>query len=98
MAGSFTKYASERYPVGVNMAGQVPVGMMLLQGVGQAIDLSDQTDATTAVLHGAGAHITGMIAELTVKAGEPGHRYRIELTLRDNANNVYVERLIMTVR
>lgn len=97
-AGTFTKDPIERYPVGINMAGQVHTGAELYNATVAAIDTVDGAIMTATVLVTPMAKISGMIVEVEVRGGVHQHRYTLAFTVRDQANHVYLETLTMFVR
>ena len=98
-AGSFLKDPVEHYPVGINMARQLPSGRTVSRATVSATDLTEPGDATSTVLARTTASKTSdTTVEVEVKAGTSFHSYKIFYTIYDNANSVYRESLLMWVR
>ena len=97
--GSFSKSPDEAFPVVINMRGRLPTGRTITRATLAAVDLGDNSTATTTVLARASATITdSYLAEASVKAGTAGHRYEILFDLFDTGNSHYCQSLVMLVR
>lgn len=96
--GSFYKDAAEHYPVGINMAGNLPTGRTLSRATVSATNLADGTDATATVLVRTAASLSGSIVDVPVKAGAASARYKILFNIYDDANNLYRESIVMCIK
>ena len=97
---TFSKQATEQFPVEIDLRLAVPHGAVLTPPRLFATDMAlvEGNDQTTTVLTAAVGQVNGWIAAETVRAGTAGRRYRTDFRIRDTANHLFVESLIMRVR
>lgn len=98
-AGLVYKDPAAHFPMGLRMAGYFPAGRTLSKATVSALDLVDNSDATSLVLARTTATLPGNeVVEVGVKAGTLGHRYELRYAITDSGNNLYIETLLMQVR
>jgi hypothetical protein len=94
---TFGKEPAENYVIGIEFAGKLPTGRTLSSSGVSAIDLEDETDATSTVLGSSTATIDETRALVRVKAGANGARYKITFLTELDDMSILEEQLIMNV-
>lgn len=93
----FAKQVADAYDIGIDFTDKLATGRSVTSAVVTAIDLHDNSNATSTVLETAGATVASNIVSKGVKAGTQGHTYKLvcKATL-DNAD-VLEEEVFMLV-
>ena len=97
-AGSFGKDPIEQFPVGLDMRGQLPTGRVVTRGTASAVDVADNSAASSVLVRTSATITSERFVDIPVKAGTADHRYKLIFDIWDDANNHYRETLIMLVR
>lgn len=93
---SFLKQPVETYTIAVEFDGKLPTGASLSSGVVAAYDLAG-TDASSIVLSGTTATISGTQASIKVLAGTHGVDYRLRFRVTLTNADVLEEDVLMQV-
>ena len=74
------KLAAERWGVGFDFTGKLPVGATISSGTATATDLADNSDASSTLLVSPTAVVSGAVATVRIQAGTRGRTYAVHLT------------------
>lgn len=91
----FSKNPIETYPIGMDYTGKAPNGAILVSAQWSAVDIDDNTDATSSVLASTTAVVDGMVAKGRVESGLLGHVYRLSVRANFNTGDVLHDTIYM---
>ena len=95
----FPKQPYEEFPIAINYKGKLPFGAQLVSGTVSALDLSNNSDASTIVLGSTTATIdtAESLAKVIVRQGTDGKRYKITFRVVLSDTSKLEDEVIMEV-
>ena len=97
MITTFTKQSTETYIIAFEYFGKMPFRATLVSATVSAIDISDDSDASSIVLSSETATIVKAQARVRVKAGTSGKSYKITSAATLSDGSVLEDEAIMEV-